>query len=67
MPHCKKCERPLEPIEIALTKKLINRASTEYMCLTCLSDFFKVSEQLLLDKAEEFRKQGCGLFTSFPQ
>ena len=60
---CKNCGKEVSALEIALTKKLINRASTQFLCLACLAEFFKVDEKLLLKKAEEFRKSGCALFT----
>ncbi len=59
---CILCKRELKPVEIGATKKFIHRASTEYLCLSCLSKEFKVSEELLLKKIEFFKKQGCTLF-----
>ena len=59
---CINCKRPLNHNEIALTRKLINRGATEFLCLTCLAERFNVSESLLLEKIEHFKKQGCTLF-----
>ena len=63
MAVCKNCGRELLGDEIGLTKKMINRGATEWMCLTCLSKFFGCSEALLLRKIEEFRSMGCSLFS----
>lgn len=63
MAVCKQCARPLTGDEIGLTKKMINRGATEFMCLTCLCGFFDCDEALLLRKIEEFRKMGCMLFS----
>lgn len=62
MPECTQCRRTLQRVEIALTKKLINRGATSFLCLTCLAQKFQVTEDVLLQKAEEFREMGCTLF-----
>ena len=62
MSRCKNCGRELDGDEVGLTKKLINRGSTEFYCLRCLAGMFECSEQLLRDKIEYFRKSGCSLF-----
>ena len=59
---CMICKRPLVHDEIALTRKLINRGASEFMCMTCLAAKFNVSESLLEEKIEHFKKQGCTLF-----
>ena len=59
---CVECARPLEHDEIALTRKLINRGASEFMCLTCLAKRFNVSEDLLKEKIVHFKNQGCTLF-----
>ena len=63
MAACKQCARELTSDEIGLTRKMINRGATEFMCLTCLSGFFNCEESLLERKIEEFRKMGCSLFS----
>ena len=62
MSGCMKCGRPLSGDEIGLHKKMINRGSTEFMCITCLAGFFHCEEDLLRKKIEQFRQQGCMLF-----
>lgn len=59
---CKVCTKPLENDEIALTKKLINRGATEFMCIDCLAEKFEATREQLQGKIEEFRKMGCTLF-----
>lgn len=59
---CKECGRPLKRDEIALTKKLVNRGATEFMCLTCLAEHFRVSEERLKEKIQHFKDSGCTLF-----
>ena len=62
MAKCMKCGREISGDEIGLHTKLINRGATEWMCITCLADFYKCTEELLRDKMEQFREQGCMLF-----
>ena len=57
-----KCARELTGDEIGLHKKMINRGATEFMCLTCLAAYYDCSEDLLIQKMEQFRAQGCLLF-----
>ena len=59
---CRQCGRALEPDEIALTRKMINRGAEKYFCLTCLAHHFDVSEKDLQKKIREFREMGCTLF-----
>ena len=66
MAACKNCGRELLGDEIGLTRKMINRGATEWMCLTCLSKFFNCDEALLKRKIEEFRSMGCSLFAKKP-
>ena len=67
MAKCMKCARELENDEIALHKKMINRGSTEFMCITCLADFYHCDEALLRKKIEQFRENGCVLFAKANQ
>lgn len=62
MADCHLCGKPLHPDEIGLTKKLINRGATEYLCLTCLARRFDVTERILNRKISEFKEMGCTLF-----
>ena len=59
---CITCGRPLEKDEVALTKMLINRGATQYLCIDCLAKKFEVTREDLEKKIEEFRQMGCTLF-----
>ena len=61
-PACAVCGCILQPDEIALTKKLINRGTEKFMCLTCLSRKFDVPEEILREKIIQYREMGCTLF-----
>ncbi|MDD6094360.1 MAG: hypothetical protein PUC29_01275 [Clostridia bacterium] len=60
--NCIKCGKKLNYNEIGLHKKMVNRGATEFMCISCLSEHFKISEEELLRKIEYFRRTGCTLF-----
>ena len=59
---CITCGRPLVKDEVALTRKLINRGATQYLCIDCLAKKFEVTREDLEKKIEEFRQMGCTLF-----
>ena len=62
----KKCyvcgKSPLSKDEIGLTKKLIDKKTTNFYCLSCLAESLEVTEEALLAKIEEFKEEGCTLF-----
>lgn len=62
----KKCyvcgKSPLTKDEIGITKKLIDKKTVNFYCLTCLAEYFEVDEGELLAKIEEFKNEGCTLF-----
>ncbi len=59
---CVRCGQPVTGDEIGLTKKLINRGATEWLCYGCMSRRFDVTVDVLRRKVEEFREMGCTLF-----
>lgn len=60
---CYVCNKyPLEKDEIGLVKKLIDKKSDKFFCLSCLADTLEVTEEELLEKIEEFKDEGCTLF-----
>ena len=63
LPVCMVCSRVLVQDEIALTRKLINRGASEFMCLSCLASHFGVPEDILCEKIRQFREMGCTLFS----
>lgn len=62
MAVCIKCGASVSQNEIGLTKKLISRDIREYYCLSCLAEKFDVTEARLIEKIEQFKKNGCMLF-----
>lgn len=59
---CIVCSNEVEKVSRALCKKLIGRDTKRIMCLSCLSNYLEVDEEELLQKAEEFKREGCTLF-----
>ena len=60
--NCKQCGAAISLDEVGATKKLINRGSTEFLCIHCLASKFDVNEERILEKIEYWRKSGCLLF-----
>ena len=62
----KKCyvcgKTPLSKDEVGITKKLIDKKTKTFYCLSCLAEQLEVSEEELLAKIEEFKEEGCTLF-----
>ncbi|MCM1529339.1 MAG: hypothetical protein NC093_05010 [Alistipes sp.] len=63
----KKCiscgKNGLSKDEIGINLKLIGEDITNFYCLECLADVLEVSSQDILDKIEEFKDEGCTLFS----
>ncbi len=62
MSKCLKCGKELSDLDIATHLKMINRGATEYMCIDCLADYYKVSRKAIEERIEFYRKSGCVLF-----
>ena len=62
MSSCKKCGKELSGNDIGLTKKLINRSSTEFLCIDCIAEKFDCTKELLEEKIRQFKESGCTLF-----
>lgn len=62
MSSCKKCGKELSGNDIGLTKKLINRGSTEFLCINCIAEKFDCTKELLEEKIKQFKESGCTLF-----
>jgi hypothetical protein len=62
MEHCKICGTELTRDEIGLTKKLINRGATDFLCISCLAKKFDMTEEECRTLIVHFRDAGCHLF-----
>ncbi len=62
MPCCLKCTKELAPLDIAMHRKMVNRKADSFMCLDCLGEHFNITREMLEEKAEQFKKNGCSLF-----
>ena len=60
--HCMECGRALTHDEIGLHKKMINRGSVQFMCITCLAAYYGTTEEHMRERIRHFREQGCLLF-----
>lgn len=61
--RCMKCGAVLTGDEIALHRKLISRAATEYFCLDCMARYCGVTREHLEGLIAYFHRTGiCVLF-----
>lgn len=60
---CNVCEAALEKNTIGLNKKLLGRNIERFLCMDCLASYLEVKKEDLLEKIEEFKTQGCTLFS----
>ncbi len=63
MCNCIKCGRELTNDEVGLFKKLVNRGAQKFMCISCMSEYFEVSEEALRKKIKQYKEMGCTLFS----
>lgn len=62
MAQCIHCGCELTSDEVAVTKKLINRGATEFLCADCLARHFEVRREDIEERIRYFKKMGCTLF-----
>ena len=48
---------------IGINKKLLGIDIVNFYCMKCLADYLGCSVDELLDKIEEFKEEGCTLFS----
>lgn len=65
--NCKKCDKKLNPDEIAMFYKLYGRYENKednrkLLCKKCLCEDLKISQKEYTEKVKEFRNSGCNLF-----
>lgn len=61
--NCIKCNSSLGKNHVALNKKMLGRQVTQFMCINCLAEYLDCIPDDLLVKIEEFKEQGCALFS----
>ena len=62
MKVCINCDKALKKDEIALCKKMLGKNTKQFLCLGCLSGYLSTDEEILLEKIEQFKEEGCTLF-----
>ena len=61
---CVACGRTdLDKDTIGINKKLLGEDVSTYYCMDCLADYLGCEVQDILDKREEFKEEGCKLFS----
>ena len=62
---CSMCGRELTKDEFGLNKKILDGDIKRgiWRCLTCMAEYLECDEGDLGEKIEEFKSQGCKLFS----
>lgn len=62
---CRYCDVILNKDIIGLNRKLfeLNTKQGQFMCLSCMADYLECTAEELLAKIEEFKLEGCKLFS----
>ena len=60
---CMVCDKTLTKNEIGLNRKLIDDDAKSFYCLDCLADYLDVTTEELQAKIDEFKQEGCKLFS----
>jgi len=58
---CKKDK--LDKNTLGLNKKLLGEDICNFYCMECLADYLEVTVEELQDKIEQFKAEGCKLFS----
>ena len=53
----------LDKYTIGINKKLLGTSIENFYCMNCLAEHLECTVDELLDKIEEFKEEGCTLFT----
>ena len=62
MKACIHCGKGLKKDEVALSKKMLGKSTKQHLCLDCLSEYLHTDQEILLEKIEQFKEEGCTLF-----
>lgn len=55
--------KPLDQDTIGINKKLLGEDVENYYCMDCLAGYLGCTVQDIIDKIEEFKEEGCKLFS----
>lgn len=62
--ECVACgKKPLDKDTIGINKKMLGTEILNFYCMDCLADYLECTVQDLFDKIEEFKDEGCTLFS----
>ena len=62
--ECSSCRKnPLTKDEVGACKKLLGIKTTKFFCIECFASYLDIAPEELLEKIEEFKEEGCKLFS----
>ena len=61
---CDSCDKSvLSKNELGICKKLLGEDTERFYCMKCLAQYLECDVDELLAKIEEFKREGCKLFS----
>ena len=62
--RCRACDQDItDKNTIGLNKKLIGRQVKSFLCMDCIANYLNLTVEELKEKIEEFKDEGCTLFS----
>lgn len=62
--YCIACGEKIDGNDtIGINKKLLGRNIKKFYCMDCLADYLGTTVEILNEKIEEFKEEGCTLFS----
>ncbi len=62
MEKCYYCDTELKKDDVALCKKLLGKKIKQYFCQEHLAEVLDTDVDILTEKIEQFKEEGCTLF-----
>lgn len=62
--ECCSCrKKPLSKDEVGICKKMLGKSIKSFFCMNCLASYLDTTVDDLAEKIEEFKEEGCKLFS----
>lgn len=62
--ECSSCrKKPLSKDEVGVCKKMLGKGTKKFFCLDCFASYLDTTVEELNEKIEEFKEEGCKLFS----
>ena len=64
MVHCQWCGDAIKEKDVyAINQKLLGEETVDFFCMDCLAEYCGCDKEMLIEKIEQFKQEGCSLFS----